>query len=151
VAVKTWVGDLDGDGDIDVVQAEADDPDGRIAWFENDGRGNWTRHFLRDRGQGQDWHSLAVADFDGDGDLDVYSGAGPLSESKKFACYIWENLGRGTRWQEHQIFSGKQCHEAEAGDVDGDGDIDICTKPWDGGNEHFFLENRLKDPPNRKE
>ncbi|CAN5386333.1 hypothetical protein BH23VER1_BH23VER1_10940 [soil metagenome] len=150
VAVRTWVADLDGDGDLDFVQAENDNPDGRIAWFENDGHGNWTRHMIRDAGQGQDWHSLAVADFDGDGDLDVYSGAGPLSESKNFGGYIWENTGAGGGWVEHQIMAGKQCHEAVAGDVDGDGDIDICTKPWHGTDEHVFLENRLVDPADRE-
>lgn len=149
IAVRTWVGDLDNDGDADVVQAEADNPDGRVAWFENDGKGNWTRHLIRDKGRQQDWHSLAVADFDGDGDLDVYSGAGPLSAANRFACYIWENAGGGKRWVEHELLTGKQCHEAEAGDVDGDGDIDICTKPWSGTNEHLFLENRLKTAPAR--
>jgi hypothetical protein len=150
ISVRTWVGDLDSDGDIDLIQAENDHTDGRIAWFENDGKGNWTRHMIREKGQGQDWHSLAVADFDGDGDVDVYSGAGPLSASKKFASYIWENTGKGKRWVEHVLLTGKQCHEAEAADVDGDGDIDICTKPWNGTNEHIFLENRLKNPSNRK-
>lgn len=150
IAVRTWVGDLDGDGDADIVQAEADHPDGRIAWYENDGRAHWTRHWIRDRGQGQDWHSLAVADFDGDGDLDVYSGAGPLSKSKKFAGYIWENQGKGRAWVEHELFTGRYCHEAKAADVDGDGDIDLCTKPWENGNEHLFLENRLRDPVGRK-
>jgi hypothetical protein len=145
ISVRTWTGDLDGDGDIDLVQAENDHPDGRIAWFENDGRGGWTRHMIRDRGQGQDWHSLAVADFDGDGDSDVYAGAGPLSGSKNFACYIWENTGKGRSWTEHTLVTGKQCHEAEAGDVDGDGDIDICTKPWNGTNEHFFFRNMLRE------
>jgi len=40
------------------------------------------------------------------------------------------------------ILEGKQCHEAKAADVDGDGDIDICTKPW-SGNLHIYLRNML--------
>ena len=140
ISVRTWTGDMDGDKDIDLVQAENDNPDGRIAWFENDGKGNWTRHIIRAEGQGQDFHSLAVADFDGDGDLDVYSGGGPISAAKKFGSYIWENAGG--KWIE-RVLSDKQCHEAEAADVDGDGDIDICSKPWNGSNEHFFLRNML--------
>jgi hypothetical protein len=140
ISVRTWAGDLDGDHDIDLVQSENDNPDGRIAWFENDGRGNWKRHIIRAEGQGQDFHSLAVADFDGDGDLDIYAGAGPISASRKFGNYIWEN--RDGEWVERQI-GDKPCHEAEAADVDGDGDIDICSKPWNGSDEHFFLRNLL--------
>jgi hypothetical protein len=140
ISVRTWTGDMDGDKDIDLVQAEKDNPDGHIAWFENDGKGNWTRHIIRAEGQGQDFHSLAVADFDGDGDLDVYSGGGPISASKKFGSYIRENAGG--KWIE-RVLSDKQCHEAEAADVDADGDIDICSKPWNGSNEHLFLRNML--------
>ena len=140
ISVRTWTGDMDGDKDIDLVQSENDNPDGRIAWFENDGKGNWTRHIVRDAGQGQDFHSLAVADFDADGDLDIYSGGGPISASKTFGSYIWENANG--KWIEHRL-ADKQCHEAEAADVDGDGDIDICSKPWNGTDEHFFLRNML--------
>jgi hypothetical protein len=143
ISVRSWVCDLDGDKDIDIVQAENDNPDGRIAWFENDSKANWTRHMIRDEGQGQDFHSLAVADFDGDGDLDVYSGAGPISASKNFGCYIWENRGGGKSWVEHKI-GDKHCHEAEAADIDGDGDIDIVSKPWSGTDEHFLLLNERK-------
>ncbi len=43
-------------------------------------------------------------------------------------------------------------HELQVGDVDGDGDIDICSKPWgpsawngNGGKMHVdFLENLRK-------
>ncbi len=142
---KTWVVDLDKDGDNDVVQAEGDCVSGRVAWHENkDGKGRvWIRHLIVDKA-GQDYHSLAVADFDNDGDLDVFSGGGPLTSKPPHKWFIWENLdGKGQTWKQHLILSGKRCHEAKAADVDGDGDIDICSKPWNG-DEHIYLRNMLK-------
>lgn len=150
VALKTSVIDMDGDGDIDFVQAEADNPDSRVAWFENDGHGHWTRHLIKDKGDRQDFHSLVVADFDNDGDWDVFSGGGPLSGGPHQA-YIWENTAgpqgcpRAGMWREH-VVANKPCHEAVGADVDGDGDIDLCTKPWSVGNEHYYLQNLLYTP-----
>ncbi|MCX5685845.1 MAG: hypothetical protein NT049_19500, partial [Planctomycetota bacterium] len=58
--------------------------------------------------------------------------------------FLWENVdGKGETFREHVVFQGKEGHEAVAGDVDRDGDIDICTKPWKG-DEHIFLENLTK-------
>lgn len=143
LALKTWVCDMDRDGDNDVVEAEADCTDGRVFWMENEGQGRtWRYHQISPEHTGQDFHSLALADFDNDGDLDVFSGGGPLS-AMSHKCFIWANAdGKGGQWQDHLILSGKRCHEAKAADVDGDGDIDICTKPW-RGNEHLFLQNKL--------
>ncbi len=142
---KTHVVDLDKDGDIDIVQAEGDCVSGRLAWHENtDRKGQlWTRHIIADK-TGQDFHSLALADFDNDGDLDIYSGGGPFTEGTR-KSFIWENKdGKGGAWIIHEIIADKHCHEAKAADVDGDGDIDICTKPWTG-DEHIYLRNLLKE------
>ncbi len=143
LAIKVWVCDLDRDGDLDIVEAEADSTDGRVFWFENEGKAaTWQCHLLSADHTKQDFHSLAVADFDNDGDLDVFSGGGPISQDFH-KCFIWENAdGKAARWKEHLILEGKRCHEAKAADVDADGDIDICTKPWDG-NLHFYLRNML--------
>jgi len=148
IGVKSWVTDLDQDGDNDIIQSEADNPDSRVAWFENDGSGNWTRHMIKDKGELQDFHSLVVADFDNDGDLDICSGGGPLSGSK-MKIYLWENTAQKGKkskkitWIEH-ILAEVPSHEMVGGDVDGDGDVDICTKPWTTGNTHYYLENLLK-------
>jgi hypothetical protein len=151
LAIKVWLCDLDQDGDLDIVEAEADAVDGRIFWFENKDRaGDWPCHVLSADHTKQDFHSLAVADFDNDGDLDVFSGGGPLSQTVH-QWFIWENAdGKAGQWKEHLILEGKRCHEAKADDVDGDGDIDICTKPWNG-SLHVYLRNLLvEDAQTRK-
>jgi hypothetical protein len=145
-ATKVWIIDLDRDSDNDVVMTDCDTElaPRRAHWFENvDGKGgSWAPHRIAtDKG---DLHTLSVADFDNDGDPDVFSGEGPMGGSGpdgKRLWFIWENVdGKGGRWAEHIVNQGDRCHEGVAADVDGDGDIDICSKPWNG-NLHVYLEN----------
>ena len=150
LAIKVWICDLDQDGDLDIAEAEADSTDGRVFWFENKGKAKaWQCHLLSANHTKQDFHSLAVADFDNDGDLDVFSGGGPISQDVH-KCFIWENAdGKAGQWKEHLILEGKRCHEAKAADVDGDGDIDIATKPW-SGSLHIYLRNMLVEDRKKK-
>lgn len=67
-------GDLDGDGDLDVV-ATGWGPQGRLAWFENtgDSRSGWKQHVIKPV-----WPNavtVIVADFDQDGRLDIAASA----------------------------------------------------------------------------
>lgn len=143
LALKVWVIDLDKDGDLDIVESEADTPDSRVFWWENkkDGR-KWKFHRISASSTGQDFHTLAIADFDNDGDEDVFSGGGPMTMNEH-QWIIWENTaGDASMWEKHVILEGYRCHEGKAAYVDGDGDIDICSKPWHG-NVHVFLENKL--------
>jgi FG-GAP-like repeat/FG-GAP repeat len=65
------VADLDHDGDIDIVTCEHKGPKERLQIWENDGRGNFT---VRQIDAGKESHLGArLADFDGDGDLDIFS------------------------------------------------------------------------------
>jgi hypothetical protein len=141
---RALIRDVDGDGTRDIVQTDCDLPNGRVAWFANiGGKGlAWQRHLIKDSTDGQDFHSLVWADFDGDGDADLFSSGGPSSDSLP-RSYIWENLdGKGGTWQEHLVNVGKRDHEAADADMDGDGDIDILVKTW-GEGEHYYLENQL--------
>ncbi len=141
---RALIRDVDGDGTQDLIETECDIPNGRVAWFANiGGKGlAWQRHIIKDSTDGQDFHSLAWADFDGDGDSDLFSSGGPNSAGTPRA-WIWENLdGKGGAWSEHIVNIGKREHEATAVDMDGDGDIDILVKTW-GDGEQYYLENEL--------
>lgn len=149
--------DMDGDGDLDLVHAESDFfRNAAIQWSENlDGKGGaWRAHALPMSDEAGDFHSMATADFDGDGDIDVFA-----AESEWFArrarWFIWENLdGKGGRFERRTILEGLGAHNAVVADMDGDGDQDIASKEfapaaWNrlqGGQHADFLENKSTRP-----
>jgi hypothetical protein len=140
LSCRGWVVDLDKDGDFDIVTSDSDQKQSRVAWLESDGACSpqFKPHFLPltapgDRGS---FHSLAVADFDQDSDLDILSveqedpdilpsGAAPR-------WYIWENMdGFGRGFVVHVILDSRLGgHDVCIGDIDSDGDIDIASKIW---------------------
>ena len=147
---RIWTIDIDNDGDIDIVQAESNNPDGKIAWHANKDRLgiNWFTYKI-DYKTNQDLHSLCVADFDNDGDPDVFSGGGPKTGDLQKKCFIWGNAdGKGLEWKRYEVLRNKESSDAVAGDVDGDGDIDICSKPWKG-KINYYLRNMLLENRNR--
>lgn len=59
--------DLDGDGDLDAVTC-GKEADGVAAWYENDGKANFTKWVI---GSGQGSYDTRAVDMDLDGDLDI--------------------------------------------------------------------------------
>ena len=70
-ATDVHVADMDGDGDLDIVSASANDD--TIAWYENDGASDpsWSAADIATSADGA--YDVHVADMDGDGDLDIVS------------------------------------------------------------------------------
>lgn len=61
------VADINGDGHVDAVTC-GKEADGVAAWYENDGKGRFTKHVISSN---QGSYDLTTVDMDGDGDLDV--------------------------------------------------------------------------------
>ena len=79
------VADLDQDGDMDLVTSEHKGPDLSLQLWENDGRGQFTKHVLD---QGKESHlGTQLTDLDGDGDLDLMSVGW---DQPKF-LHVWRN------------------------------------------------------------
>ena len=67
------IADVDANGTRDIVAAEEDQSaQRRVGWFSNDGTGRFTFRAIE---AGVGGHNVEVADAEGDGDLDVLSGA----------------------------------------------------------------------------
>jgi hypothetical protein len=113
--------DVDGDQDIDIIGANGSP--GNIVWWENDGSpeiGAWSRHSI---GTTSGSRNLAVADLDGDKDIDIIA-PDPYSDE-----VLWfENDGTpgNGEWTEYSITNtAVDIYDVAAADLDGDDDIDV--------------------------
>ncbi len=134
VCVRTVITDINDDGKQELVMCDADIPDSKVAILRNtDGKGRqWSKQELPSSFSFGSLHSLAVADFNNDGRKDILVCEQEEllpSDRKNPRFVIFENLGG--RFAERIIFDGRLGgHELVVGDVDGDGDLDICSKAW---------------------
>jgi len=160
VCVRTAAADLDGDRKHEVVMVDADIANGKAVILRTTDKGrSWQKQELPQSFPYGSMHSLMLADLNGDGRTDIFINEQEdlLPKGRENPRWIvWENLGGG-QFAERIILDQKLGgHEAQAADVDGDGDVDICSKewsvqPWNGnqGRMHIdFLENlRQKGKP----
>ncbi len=113
------LGDIDGDGDLDVVM-------GGLIWYENprpDGdpaKQLWRSHKVADHPT----HDIELVDLDGDGDVDIVTrDQSEFGHKAGNRIHLWRQ-DAGDQWTEKVI----NCPHGEAitlGDIDGDGDPDI--------------------------
>ena len=113
------LGDLDNDGDLDVVVANWGN-EAETVWL-NDGNGNFTA--AGNFGAGDSIQPV-LGDLDGDNDLDVI-----VANTTNQAETVWLNNGTGsfTPHPTMPSFGGSNSYGIALGDIDGDGDLDAIV------------------------
>ncbi len=129
--VQIALGDLDGDGDLDVTVASINAD--RFAVFLNQGGGTFAPR--REYVGGDGMNSLDLLDLDGDNDLDVVTAN--ISDS---TISLIPNNGDGT-FPNPVLYTGRNPRSIATGDLDGNGVQDILTGNRSDGSVSFISGN----------
>jgi len=129
-AVSVDVGDMDRDGDVDIISASEDDD--RILLHSNDGQGNFASTVVRPGTPRPDFDyakSVHAVDLDGDGDLDIAY----ASEDQNEVGWYTNNGAQPPQFTQQVIASGVADHVKiiASADMDNDGDPDLLSA-WSG-------------------
>ena len=122
---RSAVGDFMEGGRPEVVLMAGDGtaPMMLYQWQDGTWKGNELMAEVRDG------HSIAVADVNGDGHLDLFSAEMQLGENPSPRTVFLLGDGEGG-FTEQVVHRGFGLHEAKLADLDGDGDLDILGKPY---------------------
>ena len=122
-------GDLDGDGDLDLVVANSNP--GTVSVLLNNGDGTFaaTVHYNTVLTPGHGPYAVTIGDLDGDGDMNL---ATPTPDSSNVSVLL--NNGDGTFGPPVASPGGTGGYSVVAADVDGDGDLDLATANWRDDN-----------------
>lgn len=132
------MGDVDGDGDLDIVGGVNSNPQS-LTWFENITLGDFaTSGWQVTIDNTGNYYSVELADVDNDGDLDVIWGA--------LATVAWaENDGSGNFGSAQLIDSpsGMNWMKVCLDDLDNDSDLDILVSmnSWGSQGKTVWYEN----------
>ena len=132
-------GDLDNDGDQDIIFSGGHSGIDDIVKYINDGVGNFS--LVSSIGVSNISGVLDLSDFDNDNDLDILVSGQDASENTLTRLYTNDGTGNFTLVADAG-FNNLKFGDIAAGDTDGDGDLDvIISGSSDSGFETEFYTN----------
>jgi hypothetical protein len=105
------------------------DGEGPLMWYECV-HGTWVGHKVADIKYG---HSLQLVDFNHDGNLDIFCAEQRLNgENPDSKIYFFLGDGKGN-FEPLIVATGYDSHESKVADLDGNGTLDVLSKPYNYG------------------
>jgi hypothetical protein len=143
---SVMLGDLDNDGNLDVVSGSLSSEDYEVIAWQNDDTpfaGTWTQNDVG--ASSTDVFSVSLGDLDNDGDLDVVSGS---HSSEDFEVIAWRNDGTpfSNTWMQNDVgASTDSVLSVAVGDLDNDGDLDIVSGSADGEDYELMAWQNINE------
>src|SRR5581483_2087130 len=136
------VGDLDGDGDLDILVGDSFFGSTGISVLKNNGDQTFAAPVYYSLPQGQTVGEVALSDFDFDGDLDAFATVrGDFDEQLKIK--VWRNNGNGTFAAPIEFPTGQGPAGLVIADFTGDGKPDVVTANYGGSSISLLRHNGL--------
>lgn len=133
------LGDIDSDGDLDLIVTGWDGSTERLDKYINDGSGNYSEALPF--GLGVEGGSIALGDIDSDGDLDlIESGWGTGTD--QLIKYFNNSIGNYSI--SNSFGAGVRFSSISLGDIDSDGDLDLIVVGYSGVNG-YSLDRYIND------
>lgn len=131
-----FTADVNGNGSPDIIGTISGG--GEVVWYENPGeptKSKWLKHVVDKAPRPIHGHPV---DMDGDGQMDIVMALGSMMpedcDAPEYHQVVWyENQGQPhhSPWKKHIICPAfPSAFEAVAGDIDGDGEIEVVATAW---------------------
>ena len=125
------LGDIDNDGDLDLIATGRTSSNYQSKVYTNNGNGYFNE--FENISPGVYFSSIALGDIDNDGDLDLILTG---NDGSTYHSKVYKNNGNGNFILDDNIIPGVEWSSVALGDIDNDGDQDLILTGKDAGTSY---------------